>query len=188
MTCCDLFTGIDARPNHLQEHELRHKAKRAGWQVAKVYKDHGISGAKGSDGRRRSIRCAGTPPWRGGTISVRTAGNGGCANENQDNGNIRRCEDVGNGRQCNCESPTTMGSQETSASRATPKNPCPPPILLHRLVERGRRAVQRYPPFVGPHPGAFFHSARSAATLLSLAARASRLPNEGSRKPPTYGR
>ena len=34
-----------------QEHELRQAAERAGWQVAKVYKDHGISGAKGRDGR-----------------------------------------------------------------------------------------------------------------------------------------
>src|SRR5262249_13394666 len=30
-----------------QEHELRQAAERAGWQVVKVYKDHGISGAKG---------------------------------------------------------------------------------------------------------------------------------------------
>src|SRR5499426_4316894 len=34
-----------------QEHELRQSAERAGWQVAKVYKDHGISGAKGRNGR-----------------------------------------------------------------------------------------------------------------------------------------
>ena len=34
-----------------QEHELREAAERAGWQVAKVYKDHGISGAKGRNGR-----------------------------------------------------------------------------------------------------------------------------------------
>src|SRR5260370_38292310 len=34
-----------------QEHELRQAAERAGWQVAKVYKDHGISGAKGRNGR-----------------------------------------------------------------------------------------------------------------------------------------
>jgi len=34
-----------------QEHELRHAAERAGWQVAKVYRDHGISGAKGRNGR-----------------------------------------------------------------------------------------------------------------------------------------
>jgi DNA invertase Pin-like site-specific DNA recombinase len=27
-----------------QEHELRQAAERAGWLVAKVYKDHGISG------------------------------------------------------------------------------------------------------------------------------------------------
>src|SRR5499427_3672356 len=34
-----------------QEHELRHAAERADWQVAKVYRDHGISGAKGRNGR-----------------------------------------------------------------------------------------------------------------------------------------
>src|SRR5262249_8763582 len=34
-----------------QEHELRQAAERAGWQVVKVYKDHGISGAKGRNGR-----------------------------------------------------------------------------------------------------------------------------------------
>src|SRR5258708_34321847 len=34
-----------------QEHELRQAEERAGWQVAKVYKDHGISGAKGRNGR-----------------------------------------------------------------------------------------------------------------------------------------
>ena len=34
-----------------QEHELRQMAERAGWQVVKVYKDHGISGAKGRNGR-----------------------------------------------------------------------------------------------------------------------------------------
>jgi DNA invertase Pin-like site-specific DNA recombinase len=34
-----------------QECELREVAERAGWQVVKVYKDHGISGAKGRDKR-----------------------------------------------------------------------------------------------------------------------------------------
>src|SRR5206468_12606113 len=34
-----------------QEHELRQAAERAGWQVVRVYKDHGISGAKGRSGR-----------------------------------------------------------------------------------------------------------------------------------------
>ena len=34
-----------------QEHELRQLAERAGWMVVKVYKDHGISGAKGRDRR-----------------------------------------------------------------------------------------------------------------------------------------
>ena len=34
-----------------QERELREVAVRAGWEVVKVYKDHGISGAKGRDKR-----------------------------------------------------------------------------------------------------------------------------------------
>jgi DNA invertase Pin-like site-specific DNA recombinase len=34
-----------------QERELRQAAERAGWQVIKVYKDHGISGAKGREKR-----------------------------------------------------------------------------------------------------------------------------------------
>ncbi len=34
-----------------QERELREVAERAGWQVVHVYKDHGISGAKGRDKR-----------------------------------------------------------------------------------------------------------------------------------------
>src|SRR5271156_1618299 len=34
-----------------QERELREVAKRAGWEVVDVYKDHGISGAKGRDKR-----------------------------------------------------------------------------------------------------------------------------------------
>ena len=34
-----------------QEAELRQAADRAGWEVTKVYRDHGISGAKGRDGR-----------------------------------------------------------------------------------------------------------------------------------------
>jgi DNA invertase Pin-like site-specific DNA recombinase len=34
-----------------QERELREVAERAGWQIVKVYKDHGISGAKDRDGR-----------------------------------------------------------------------------------------------------------------------------------------
>jgi DNA invertase Pin-like site-specific DNA recombinase len=34
-----------------QERELRQVAERAGWEIVKVYKDHGISGAKGRDKR-----------------------------------------------------------------------------------------------------------------------------------------
>jgi DNA invertase Pin-like site-specific DNA recombinase len=34
-----------------QERELQSVAERMGWQIAKVYRDHGISGAKGRDKR-----------------------------------------------------------------------------------------------------------------------------------------
>jgi len=34
-----------------QERELRQVAERAGWEVVKIYKDHGISGSKGRDKR-----------------------------------------------------------------------------------------------------------------------------------------
>ncbi len=34
-----------------QERELRQVAERAGWQIVHVYRDHGISGAKGRDKR-----------------------------------------------------------------------------------------------------------------------------------------
>src|SRR5262245_45019684 len=34
-----------------QERELRQVAERAGWEVVRVYKDHGISGSKGRDKR-----------------------------------------------------------------------------------------------------------------------------------------
>jgi DNA invertase Pin-like site-specific DNA recombinase len=34
-----------------QERELRQVAERAGWEIVHVYKDHGISGAKGRDKR-----------------------------------------------------------------------------------------------------------------------------------------
>jgi DNA invertase Pin-like site-specific DNA recombinase len=34
-----------------QERELRQVAERTGYEIVKVYKDHGISGAKGRDGR-----------------------------------------------------------------------------------------------------------------------------------------
>jgi DNA invertase Pin-like site-specific DNA recombinase len=34
-----------------QERELREVAERAGWKIVKVYRDHGVSGAKGRDQR-----------------------------------------------------------------------------------------------------------------------------------------
>jgi Resolvase, N terminal domain len=50
-----------------QERELQAIAERMGWEIAKVYKDHGISGAKGRNGVPPSTRCAGTPPSVGST-------------------------------------------------------------------------------------------------------------------------
>src|SRR5262249_57263826 len=52
-----------------QDRELREIAERAGWEVVKVYKDHGISGAKGREKRpaaeslRRFGRKALIPQW-----------------------------------------------------------------------------------------------------------------------------
>ena len=55
-----------------QERELREIASRMGCEIVKVYRDHGISGAKGRDKRRRSTSCAVMPrdgnstwSWRG---------------------------------------------------------------------------------------------------------------------------
>jgi DNA invertase Pin-like site-specific DNA recombinase len=44
-----------------QERELRQVAERAGWDVVKVYKDHGISGAKGRESGRNSTPCTAMP-------------------------------------------------------------------------------------------------------------------------------
>ena len=44
-----------------QERELRAIAGRMGCDVTKVYKDHGISGAKGATSARRSMRSAAMP-------------------------------------------------------------------------------------------------------------------------------
>jgi hypothetical protein len=48
-----------------QERELREVAERAGWQVAKVYRDHGISGAKGRDKRPAFDASEGAPDGDG---------------------------------------------------------------------------------------------------------------------------
>jgi DNA invertase Pin-like site-specific DNA recombinase len=45
-----------------QERELREIAARMGCEVVRVYKDRGISGAKGRDKRQHSMRCAETRP------------------------------------------------------------------------------------------------------------------------------
>lgn len=43
--------STDNQTTENQERELRAVAKRQGWQVVKVYTDHGVSGAKGRDQR-----------------------------------------------------------------------------------------------------------------------------------------
>ena len=47
---CERETEIDQTTAN-QERELRQVAERAGWEIVRVYKDHGISGAKGKDKR-----------------------------------------------------------------------------------------------------------------------------------------
>ena len=44
-----------------QERELRQVAERMGCEITKVYRDHGISGAKGGTSVRSSMRSAATP-------------------------------------------------------------------------------------------------------------------------------
>ena len=63
-----------------QEHELREIAARMGCEVVRVYRDHGISGAKGRDGRPEFDRCVATPPsgnsiwsWPGASIGSAAA-------------------------------------------------------------------------------------------------------------------
>jgi DNA invertase Pin-like site-specific DNA recombinase len=46
-----LRTSHTDRTTENQRRELRKAAKRAGWSIAAVYEDNGISGAKGRDGR-----------------------------------------------------------------------------------------------------------------------------------------
>jgi Resolvase, N terminal domain len=41
-----------------QEHELRRAAERANWQVVRVYKDHGISGAKDKSKRNGKLQAS----------------------------------------------------------------------------------------------------------------------------------
>jgi hypothetical protein len=60
-----------------QERELREIAVRMGWEILKVYKDHGISGATGKDKCPEFDRLVGTPPsgnstwsWRGQSIGL----------------------------------------------------------------------------------------------------------------------
>jgi DNA invertase Pin-like site-specific DNA recombinase len=46
-----LRVSTDGQTTRNQQDELEQHAKRAGWRVTEVYKDHGISGAKGRDKR-----------------------------------------------------------------------------------------------------------------------------------------
>src|SRR5215831_21228758 len=63
-----------------QEHELREIAARMGCEVVRVYRDHGISGAKGREAAQNSIACVATPPsgnsiwsWPGASIGSAAA-------------------------------------------------------------------------------------------------------------------
>jgi hypothetical protein len=40
-----------------QIREISQGAERCGWQVVEIYRDAGISGAKGRDGRSASMPC-----------------------------------------------------------------------------------------------------------------------------------
>jgi hypothetical protein len=51
-----------AKPAHARERELREIAGRVGYDIVKVYKDHGISGAKGRRSGPHSTRSAATLP------------------------------------------------------------------------------------------------------------------------------
>jgi hypothetical protein len=44
-----------------QDRELREVASRMGCEVVKIYRDHGVSGAKGRDEPRSSIGCVAMP-------------------------------------------------------------------------------------------------------------------------------
>lgn len=46
-----LRVSTDEQNTDNQEHELREVAARAGWQITRIYRDAGISGAKGRDKR-----------------------------------------------------------------------------------------------------------------------------------------
>lgn len=44
--------STDHQTTENQERELLERAERAGWEVVKVYRDHGVSGAKSGKDRR----------------------------------------------------------------------------------------------------------------------------------------
>src|SRR5579872_2714291 len=46
-----LRVSTDGQTTANQQAELEAVAKRSGWQVVEIYRDHGISGAKGRNGR-----------------------------------------------------------------------------------------------------------------------------------------
>jgi DNA invertase Pin-like site-specific DNA recombinase len=52
-TRCAIYSRVstDAQTTENQERELREIAQRVGWAIVKVYRDEGISGAKGRDDR-----------------------------------------------------------------------------------------------------------------------------------------
>ena len=61
-----------------QERELRQVAERAGWDVVQVYKDHGVSGAKGRDKRPAFGRPRLDPRTRAGIRTALRLATSGC--------------------------------------------------------------------------------------------------------------
>jgi DNA invertase Pin-like site-specific DNA recombinase len=53
-----VLVSTDAQTAENQIHELGHVAESRGWQVVEVYRDAGVSGAKGRDKRSRPGRQA----------------------------------------------------------------------------------------------------------------------------------
>jgi DNA invertase Pin-like site-specific DNA recombinase len=59
-----LRVSTDGQTTRNQRDELEQHAKRAGWRLVEVYKDHGISGAKGRDKRPAFDRLCKDPTRR----------------------------------------------------------------------------------------------------------------------------
>ena len=61
---CAIYSRVstDHETTENQERELLERAERAGWEVVKVYRDHGVSGAKSGKTAQHSRPWGRTPP------------------------------------------------------------------------------------------------------------------------------